>query len=377
MAVKGITKLPISVSKEQYIELANKLPAIAEKIGILNEKYKTSIVSDGFINLLNLKESVESTKIEGTQVTFSEVVSKTHKNEDWKIREVRNYNEALALGREQIKNGYPITTRLMLELHSVLMDEGRGTQGSAGSFRKIQNHIGPSNKIEEAVYIPVSPEKIEEYIKNWETYTNKPVFEEKMDTSHITLENNYVIDENSHPLLKVAIIHAQFESIHPFLDGNGRLGRILIALYMAHTNMTSSPFFFVSEELEKSKFKYYHYLNGVRGTTPNWFEWINYFLEAIDKMADKLILLLEQAHDIVEKGLEKCENDTQRRVYIITTYKINVTAREVSEDIKIHSSTARNALKALSDKKLIFKNTEKQRNVEYFNYDILELLRER
>ena len=151
MAIQGITKLPIAIPSSEYIQLMNKLAKITEKIGILNEKYNSSIVSDGFINLLTLKESVESTRIEGTQVTFTEVVNKRHEDKDWKLREVSNYQEALAIGFSQIRNGYPVTTRLILELHKTLMNKGRGTQGSVGSFRKIQNHIGPSNKLEEAV----------------------------------------------------------------------------------------------------------------------------------------------------------------------------------------------------------------------------------
>lgn len=375
MAIKGITKLPIAISKSEYISLMNKLPFIAEKIAVLNEKYKMSVISDGLINLLSLKESVESTRIEGTQVTFTEVVNKTHEDKDWKLREVANYQEALAYGYEQIKNGYPLTTRLILDLHRVLMDKGRGTQGGAGEFRKIQNHIGPSSDIREAVYIPISAEEINEYMSNWEDFTNCPQYGEAMDVSHIKQkDDSYIIDENSHPLLKVAIMHAQFESIHPFLDGNGRMGRILIALYMAQTKITSSPFFFVSEELERSKYKYYHFLNNVRGDNPKWFDWIDYFLNATDKMADKLIEVLNKVEQIVKRGLAKCDNETQRKVFFITTHKINVTSSDIAKKLKIHQSTARKALNALCEKNVLYKNTEKKRNIEYFNYDILELL---
>src|SRR5690625_4116300 len=211
-------------------------------------------------------------------------------------------------------------------------------------------------------------------MNNWEEFTNGPTFDREMDISHIDPENDYIIDENSHPLLKVAIMHAQFESIHPFLDGNGRVGRILIALYMAQTKMTSSPFFFVSEELEKSKHKYYHFLNNVRGKKPKWYDWINYFLDATEKMSDKIIKLLNKAHDIVKTGLKECENETQKKVFIITTHRLNVTANDIAKELKIHPSNARNALNSLCNKKMLFKNIEKKRNIEYFNYDMLDLI---
>lgn len=192
------------------------------------------------------------------------MVEQTHKAKPkWEHIEVNNYQQALISGHERIRSGYPITTRLILELHGILMEGARGTNVARGEFRKIQNFIGPTNKIEDAVYIPIGANDIESYMGNWEIYANKNSYGEKLPTGHLT-KNEIILDEDSHPLLKVAILHAQFESIHPFLDGNGRLGRILIALYMVKSKLVSSPIFFVSEELEKQRSRYYHLLNGVR-----------------------------------------------------------------------------------------------------------------
>lgn len=372
--VHGIHKLPVSIKQADAYELFMKLAEVAAKIGRLDEKFKRSILRSDFINMLALKESVQSTRIEGTQVTFTDMVEQIHKTKPkWEHVEVNNYQQALISGHERIQNGYPITTRLILDLHSILMEGARGTNIASGAFRKIQNFIGPTNKIEDAVYIPIEANEIESYMENWEIYANKHPYGEKLPTAHLQ-GDEMILDENSHPLLKVAILHAQFESIHPFLDGNGRLGRILIALYIVQSKLVSSPIFFVSEELEKQRARYYHLLNGVRGENPDWGGWLKFFLNASDRMADKLTALLDKAELIAENGLLKCEREIQRNVYLFTFREPNTTALQVAQQFKVATSTARNVLNELHELDLIFKDPSQKRNIEYFNYDVLDLL---
>lgn len=373
-AVQGIKKLPISIKQADVYELFMKLADVSGKMGRLDEKFKRSILKSDFINTLALKESVQSTRIEGTQVTFTDMVEQTHKtNPKWEHIEVTNYQHALLSGHERIQIGYPITTRLILDLHSFLMEGARGTNAARGEFREIQNFIGPSNKIEDAVYIPIPANELESYMANWEIYANKHPYGDKLPTTHLN-KDEIVIDEDSHPLLKVAILHAQFESIHPFLDGNGRLGRILIALYMVQSKLVSSPIFFVSEELEKQRSRYYHLLNGVRGQNPDWNSWLKFFLNASDRMADKLTVLLDRAEFIAAQGLAKCERAIQKDVYLFTFREPNTTAVQVAKHFNIAASTARNVLNELSEFGLIFKDSSQKRNIEYFNYDVLDLL---
>lgn len=372
--VHGIHKLPVSIKQADAYELLMKLAEVAAKIGRLDEKFKRSILRSDFINMLALKESVQSTRIEGTQVTFTDMVEQVHKTKPkWEHVEVNNYQQALISGHERIQNGYPITTRLILDLHSILMEGARGTNIASGAFRKIQNFIGPTNKIEDAVYIPIDANEIELYMENWEVYANKHPYGEKLPIAHLQ-GDEMILDENSHPLLKVAILHAQFESIHPFLDGNGRLGRILIALYIVQSKLVSSPIFFVSEELEKQRARYYHLLNGVRGENPDWGSWLKFFLNASDRMADKLTALLDKAESIAENGLIKCEREIQRNVYLFTFREPNTTALQVAKQFKVATSTARNVLNELHALDLIFKDPSQKRNIEYFNYDVLDLL---
>lgn len=165
---------------------------------------------------LTTHEAVLSSKIEGTQATLDEVleyeasmITDEQKYED--IKEILNYRQSMVFAVEWLKTK-PITLDLFCEIHSILLDSVRGQNKLRGSFRKLQNYIGsPGSPIEEATFIPPSPERVVEFLTNLENYIH---YEEK-DT-----------------LVQLAIVHAQFEIIHPFLDGNGRLGRILIPLFL-------------------------------------------------------------------------------------------------------------------------------------------------
>jgi len=374
MAVHGLKKLPISLTTDAALKIFTILPNISNKLGRLEEKFKYSIVSDGLIQILSLSESVESTRIEGTQVTFSDMVEeKNDKHPRWEIQEVSNYQKALILGYERIQNGYPISTRLFKELHQTLMENGRGSTQAAGHFRKIQNFIGPTKRIEDASYIPISADKINEYMENLEYFMNGHPYGEKLPVSHLD-DAEYIFDENSDPLIKAAIIHAQFESIHPFLDGNGRLGRILIVLYLLQSKLIRKPIFFVSEELEKERARYYKLLNGVRGNQPDWGKWILFFLNACDRMAERIHNKLDRAEQLARKGLSLCETESERKVWLYTFSNPFTTVAEVYNHLQISPNTARKALNSLDEKELLFADTDVKRNKKYRNYDLMRIL---
>ena len=371
--IKGIKKLPVSITKERTPDLFMKLTTVASSITRLDEKLKNSIVASELVNTLALKESVQSTRIEGTQVTFTDMINETHSQRQRQDHiEVLNYRRALFMGQERIQNGYPITTRFILDLHKILMEGGRGTKANSGEFRKVPNWIGPTKRFEDAVYIPVEADEIEDYMMNWEMYANKHPYGKKMSIDHLPNEE-FTLDENTHPLLKVAILHAQFESIHPFLDGNGRIGRIIIPLYMMQVGQLPSPIFFVSEELEMQRAKYYHLLNKTRGDKPNWYSWIEFFIDASERMAKKLNSLLDNANKLAEEGISQCSSSTERYIYLLTFSIPNITAVEAAQQVKVAPTTARRALNTLVEKDLLFKDPSQKRNVEYFNYNILDL----
>ncbi|MGB3159739.1 MAG: Fic family protein [Carnobacterium sp.] len=374
MVENGIKKLPIAVSIKEALEIANISAEVNYKIGKINSEFKHSIVHYSLIQILSLNESVQSTRIEGTQVTFTDMVEeKNDKNPRWEVIEVNNYQQALSEGVARIHQGYPISTRLIKDLHLIMMQGARGSVQSSGDYRKIQNFIGPTNKLEDAVYIPIAANEINDYMENLEFFING---EKHSSFEQITDEEKYVYEEKEQSLIKTAILHAQFESIHPFLDGNGRLGRILIVLNLIKDNLIADPVFFVSEELEKEKARYYDLLNGVRGKSPDWASWIKFFLTACNRMADNLINKFNNADALAAKGTEKLTLDSEKKVWIYSFSDPFATTQSVSAGTGLSTATARNALNSLVEKGLLYTDKQSKRNKKYRNYDLMRILRD-
>ncbi|ADH03107.1 gp26 [Brochothrix phage BL3] len=374
MPIRGIELLPPKVSMGNALKLYQKVASIKSKVGRLNSELSHSIINSQLIQIFTLQESVQSTRIEGTQVTFADMVdSVTKKNKPSKVKEVDNYMLALEEGVERIQLGAPITTSMIRDLHDILMDGGRGTTSAKGEFRKIQNFIGPSKKIEEAVYIPIGAHEIGNYMTNLEYYIN--------NTDHNSFEgvllddNEIVLDYNADTLIKTAIMHAQFESIHPFLDGNGRMGRILIVLNTMQDKLIDKPVFFVSEELEKERLRYYNLLNGTRGESPEWFAWIDFFLDACERMTDVMLQKLDSITDLTEKGLRLINSRNKiNHVWLSTFSAPYITVSDVAEKLNIAQGTARKCLNELVDLGLLDVDNSKRKNKVYVNYDLMRIL---
>jgi len=217
---------------------------------------------------LTTNEAVISSKIEGTQASLEEVlayeVSPDIKNEKYHdIQEIINYRDALNYATKQLANK-PTTLNLIKEIHAMLLNSVRGKDKARGDFRKSQNYIGKfGSKIEDAAYIPPEPNTIMDHLSNFEKYIH---YEEK------------------DPLVQLAIVHAQFEIIHPFLDGNGRVGRILIPLFLFEKRVLNLPMFYISEYLEKNCEEYYVRLRSITDAN-KWNEWIVFFLKAVLEQA--------------------------------------------------------------------------------------------
>ena len=372
MAKQGIKLLPPSVSQKQANDLLRKLADINMTIGGMKSEFRHTVVGDALFNLFTLYESVQSTRIEGTQVTFSDMVDPTaEQKKSQEQREVENYQNALHDGLEQIKEGDPFSTRMLLRLHRILMINARGTSSAGGEFRKIQNFIGRDNKIEHASYIPVGAHEIPLYMENLEYFVNGVAHSSFQKCSD---PNAYVINESAPAIFKLAVMHAQFESIHPFLDGNGRLGRILIALMAVKYEIVDSPVFLVSEELEKERSRYYDLLNGVRGSDPDWFAWINFFLDCCGNMARKLVKKMQASIKLAEKGMKQISTQSEQRVWLASFRSPKLTAMDLAQGINISPATARRCLKSLADKGLLYTPKEQQRKRKYINYDLLRIL---
>lgn len=237
---------------------------IARYDGILQSIVNPQVL----LSPLSTNEAVVSSKIEGTQASLEEVLayeaSPNVKDEKYAdIQEIINYRKAMNHAVKWLESK-PITLNLMKEIHGILLDSVRGKDKARGEFRKSQNYIGkPGSKIEDAAYIPPEPMTIMEHLSNFEKYIH--------------------YDEKDR-LVQLAIVHAQFEIIHPFLDGNGRLGRMLIPLFLCEKQVLQSPMFYVSEYLEKNRDEYYARLRAITDAK-QWNEWVVFFLTAITAQA--------------------------------------------------------------------------------------------
>jgi len=225
---------------------------------------------DVLLSPLTTQEAVLSSKIEGTQATFGEVLrfeaGEAPESESRKldIEEIINYRSAMKLAENELQNR-PFSLNLLKQLHNVLLDGVRGRDKARGEFRTIQNWIGPTKNIKDAYFIPPVPESVKEYLYNWEEYW------------HL---------DRPDPFVQLAIIHGQFEIIHPFLDGNGRLGRMIIPLFLYEKKLLSHPEFYISAYFEANRDEYTHLLRDLCIKSGAWNKWIEFFLTAINRQAE-------------------------------------------------------------------------------------------
>ena len=245
---------------------------------------------------LTKNEAVLSSRIEGTVVTLQEVLrfeaeptQPTPREHD--IREVLNYRRALAYAFKELLADKPVGLNFVKRLHWFLMDSVRGKDKGRGEFRRIQNHIGPEgSSIEDATYVPPPPgDPLMEHLSDWERYYND--------------------DTAKDPIVQAGLLHAQFELIHPFVDGNGRVGRMLIPLFLCGKGALPSPTFYISGYLEARRDEYVARLGALSETQEgDWNGWIRYFLLAVIEQAQKnsaqaasIMQLHAEAQDVFQK----------------------------------------------------------------------------
>ncbi len=255
--------LPITnLDWKRLISLVGKANAsLSQYNGLLESMINPHVL----LSPLTMKEATLSSKIEGTQATLSEVlkyevgeVYNAEKERD--IQEIWNYRKAMLKAEELIKKDESIHLNMIKSLHKILLDGVRGANKARGEFRTDQNWIGAAGcSIQEATFVPPNPIDMNIALTNWENYLN---------------------NEDEDILIQLAVVHAQFEMIHPFKDGNGRIGRILIPLFLYMKKYLNLPVFYLSEYLEENREAYYAHLNAI-SQQGKWQEWIEFFLNAV------------------------------------------------------------------------------------------------
>ena len=354
--------LPIKIDYDQLIgKITEAHRAIASLDSLLNALPNPALLG----RTMQTKEAVESSKIEGTQATINEVLeyeAKSERKDDTAktkdINEVINYRQALDLGVKSLET-FPLSENLIKKLHATLLKSGRGANKAPGEFRKIQVYIGrPGASIEEASYVPPAANEIIPLFSNLEKYLNS--------------------DEEKDKLVQIAVAHYQFEAIHPFLDGNGRVGRLIISLFLYDKKLLSHPFLYLSEFFEEHRQYYYELLRGV-SEKQDWTSWIKFFLEALATQAHKA--------EMTGKEILKLHTEYKEKITEINSiYAGNLldaifvrpifTTASLRKSVKIkNTQTFFNLIKKFVNAGILAEvNPEKQRNKIYTFPQLIKLL---
>lgn len=289
---------------------------------------------------LTTQEAVLSSKIEGTQATVDEVleqeaglIKKGEKYED--IQEISNYRHALYSAREHLKD-YPIRLGFVRELHRILMSSVRGQDKTPGEFRLDQNWIGKHGcTMEQATFVPPNPHQLPDHLQAWEKY---------LDSDDVDF------------LLQTAVVHAQFELLHPFKDGNGRIGRILIPLFLYQKRALSQPMFYLSEYLESHRDEYYQRLRAI-SVEGDWNGWIAFFLHAIITQAGQnsiRVTAIQRLYEEMKLAIQAATH-SQYTVHVLDAvfskpvFRSSDLAQQLFKEFGIHEKTTPGLLRQMKE----------------------------
>jgi Fic family protein len=307
------------------------------------------------------REAVLSSKIEGTQATLGELLAAEAgvavERSPADLREVGNYVVALEYGIKRLKD-LPLSLRLMKELHAKLMTGVRGDRARPGDFRDIQNWIGrPGSGVADATYVPPPPGHLMACLDAWEKFLH---------------------DQALPPLVQVALAHYQFEAIHPFRDGNGRVGRLLITLFLIERGVLPTPLLYLSAFFEASRPDYYDRLQGVheRG---EWEAWLSYFLAGVANQSKDALSRATRINTLLIKWRDKAmEAGPPATVCLIDLHAENpfCTVRGAADRLKVAFTTAQRAVARLEALGVVKQVNEAKRDRVYCATGLLEILEE-
>jgi Fic family protein len=307
------------------------------------------------------REAVLSSKIEGTQATLGEILAveggaHIKQNPD-DLQEVQNYIKALDYGLKRLK-ALPLSLRLIKEVHEYLMQGVRGFHATPGEFRRTQNWIGsPGCTLNTAKFVPVPPDYLMDALSELERFLH---------------------DRQWPPLIHIALCHYQFEAIHPFLDGNGRIGRLLIILLLIEQKMLPSPLLYLSAFFEATRDEYYRQLYSV-SRDGTWRDWFIYFLNGVAVQSEDVLSRAERINELLNQWkITVASPGSSVSVDIVSRLAVNpyLTINKIATDLNIAYSTAGRAIQKLEAANIIQKTSVNKRDKVYCARAILTILEE-
>ncbi|MCA9274610.1 MAG: Fic family protein [Phycisphaerales bacterium] len=317
---------------------------------------------DWFLYGFVRKEAVTTSQIEGTQATLRDVVEfeateKSERPDD--VEEVCNYVHALGFARDELAKpkGMGLGVELLCITHRILMTGVRGERAQPGIVRSTQNWIGGSNP-GNAIYVPPPPDDVRGLLDAMAQWIHQ--------------------DDPLPPLVRAGLAHVQFESIHPFLDGNGRIGRLLIALLLEHWGVLDHPLLYISLAFKQDQLEYYERLTAVR-RGGDWEGWTAYFLRCVRLAADDGVRTARELHTLVSADRARVvehESATIAGVRLMDALPVQpiVTVSSVSEELGITAPTARKAVELLESMQILRETSGKQRDRVYSYSEYMRLL---
>lgn len=357
--------VPAVLPPNPPIELNNEIVEILVKANrqiTLLEGISSRIPNiDLFISMYVRKEALMSSQIEGTQATLEDVLDPMlENNTNRPVGDVVNYIKATDFAINRLKE-LPLCNRLIKEAHKVLLAGVRGQNKCPGEFRHSQNWIGGAGStLQNARYIPPSVEDMQQAMSDLEKYINA--------------------EDNLDVLIRAGLIHYQFETIHPFLDGNGRIGRLLITLFLMEQNVLTTPALYISYFLKKNRIEYYDRMSEVR-LKGNYEQWIKFFLEAVYESAKDAVETIDKLTALHDKNCAKITNLGRRakngmRVFEYLESNPIIEIKKTSQELDIAFNTISSVIKDLINIGVVEQISNQSRNRTFAYKEYLEILKE-
>lgn len=316
--------------------------------------------TDLFVSMYVRKEALMTSQIEGTQCTLADILDPdADANANLDVGEVVNYVNAAQYAIQRLQT-LPLCNRLLRETHEKLLSGVRGQEKNPGEFRRSQNWIGPAGcGLKDARYIPPNVEDMAAAMSALEKYINE--------------------DRQYDPLVRTALIHYQFETIHPFLDGNGRIGRLLILLYLMEQKLLDKPVLYVSYFLKKNQVEYYDRISEVR-RSGNYEQWVRFFLEAVHAAAGDAVESIQKLSELHDRNLailppSKRSVDHMRRLFDYLEQHPIIDIKKIAQALDISYNTAAAAVRKLDDLGVLRETTNAARNRVFAYQEYLDILR--